>query len=195
MADVSGNFCYKLTDEEIRTFIHLRGIHDRLFTGSRNSARDSWKFIIEEMGLQGRLSPQQAGRKWENLKKTYKELKAPQSGVSTEGCEETAATWKWFSAMHEANGSKPSIQPSVLIASCSTENPSAAEREHPGSSPEQSGSSAEQSGSSAEQPGPSSEQQGPLSEDRGTLRLTSTQTQTPGSQVSILGQKDGGEFE
>ncbi|XP_067303589.1 34 kDa spicule matrix protein-like [Pseudorasbora parva] len=180
MADVSGNFCYKLSDEEIRQFICLKRMHDRLFTGNRNSARDGWTFIIEEMGLQDTLSPQQAGRKWENFKKTYKDLKAPQSGVSTEGGGDTAATWKWFSEIHE-------LQPSVLIASCS-ENPSVAEREQPGSSAEQPGSSAEQPGSSAEQPGSSAEQPGSSAEQPGSsAEQPGSSAEQPGSSAEQPG--------
>ncbi|KAK9953297.1 hypothetical protein ABG768_017302 [Culter alburnus] len=69
------------------------------------------------MGLLGVVSPSRAAKKWENLKKTYKELRKPPTGVGTESGESTAGTWKWFSLMDEAIGGRPSIQPPILIAS------------------------------------------------------------------------------
>ncbi|GLD52941.1 uncharacterized protein AKAME5_000576700 [Lates japonicus] len=45
------------------------------------------------------------------------ELKAPRTGVSTEGGEATAANWKWFDAMDEVMGQRPLITPPNLITS------------------------------------------------------------------------------
>ncbi|KAL0152726.1 hypothetical protein M9458_052449, partial [Cirrhinus mrigala] len=45
------------------------------------------------------------------------ELKCPATGVSTEDGEPPAASWKWYSAMDEAIGSRPSITPPALVAS------------------------------------------------------------------------------
>ncbi|KAK0138532.1 hypothetical protein N1851_024944 [Merluccius polli] len=47
------------------------------------------------------------------------ELKCPRTGVSTEGGETTAASWKWYTLMDEAIGDRPSVTPPVLIASSS----------------------------------------------------------------------------
>ena len=44
-------------------------------------------------------------------------MKCSQSGVSTESGETTAASWKWYDAMDEASGGRPSITPPVVIAS------------------------------------------------------------------------------
>ncbi|CAJ1066112.1 uncharacterized protein LOC117812951 isoform X1 [Xyrichtys novacula] len=44
-------------------------------------------------------------------------LKAPKTGVSTEGGEDTAASWPWFELMDEALGERPNITPPCLIAS------------------------------------------------------------------------------
>jgi hypothetical protein len=38
-------------------------------------------------------------------------LKAPRTGVSTEGGEATAANWKWFVLMDEVMGHRPAITP------------------------------------------------------------------------------------
>lgn len=51
-----------------------------------------------------------------------KELKKPPTG--TETGEATAASWKWFSLMDEAIGSRPSVTPPCLIASAWEESPS-----------------------------------------------------------------------
>ncbi len=45
------------------------------------------------------------------------DLKCPQTGVSTEDGEVTAASWKWYSVLDEAIGCRPSITPPNLIAS------------------------------------------------------------------------------
>lgn len=50
---------------------------------------------------------------------SVQDLKCPKTGVSTEGGETTATSWKWYSLMDEAIGGRPSITPPVLIASLS----------------------------------------------------------------------------
>ncbi|KAI7814524.1 hypothetical protein IRJ41_021122 [Triplophysa rosa] len=49
------------------------------------------------------------------------ELRCPPTGTGTDDGEATAATWPWFSAMHEAIGGRPSIKPPILIDSCDAE--------------------------------------------------------------------------
>lgn len=49
------------------------------------------------------------------------ELKRPRTGVSTEGGGVTAASWKWYTLMDEAIGSRPSVVPPVLFASSNLE--------------------------------------------------------------------------
>ncbi|CAL8354232.1 unnamed protein product [Arctogadus glacialis] len=66
----------------------------------------------------GRLTIAFLKKKWENLKQKYKDLKNPPTGVSTEGGQTTAASWKWFELMHETIGDRPSVTPPVLIATC-----------------------------------------------------------------------------
>lgn len=55
----------------------------------------------------------------------FKELKAPRTGVSTEGGEATAANWKWFVVMDEVMGQRPSITPPNLISSAMATTPAA----------------------------------------------------------------------
>lgn len=53
-----------------------------------------------------------------------KELRKPPTGTGTETGESTAASWKWYSLMDEAIGSRPSISPPCLFASSWEECPS-----------------------------------------------------------------------
>uniref|UniRef100_A0A4W4FW32 Myb/SANT-like DNA-binding domain-containing protein n=1 Tax=Electrophorus electricus TaxID=8005 RepID=A0A4W4FW32_ELEEL len=53
--------------------------------------------ILKEMGIQRRMSTSQARKKWENLKKKYKEMKNPPPGVSV-----NPTNWQWFSLMEDA---------------------------------------------------------------------------------------------
>ncbi|XP_055051393.2 uncharacterized protein [Misgurnus anguillicaudatus] len=69
------------------------------------------------MGLEGKVSVQQASRKWENMKKKYKELKYPPTGSGRENGEETATSWPWYNAMDEAIGQKASITPPIIMSS------------------------------------------------------------------------------
>ncbi|XP_050960172.1 luc7-like protein 3 [Labeo rohita] len=108
---------YKWTDEHTRLLIRWRAANEALFTRRRNAAVKGFEAFVEEQGLQGRVTAAFVKKKWENLKQKYKELKCPPTGVSTEDGEPTAASWKWYSAMDEAIGGRPSITPPALIAS------------------------------------------------------------------------------
>ncbi|CAI5685930.1 unnamed protein product [Oreochromis niloticus] len=74
------------------------------------------------MDLAGKISPVQAKRKWENLKRKYKECKYPATGKGASG-KPTAATWPWFDAMDEVLGQRPSTRPPVLISSIQEDAP------------------------------------------------------------------------
>ncbi|KAA0721220.1 hypothetical protein E1301_Tti018117 [Triplophysa tibetana] len=70
------------------------------------------------------------------LLRADKELRCPPTGTGTDSGEATAATWLWFSAMHEAIGGRPSIEPPILIDSCEAEvTGSSAVSNEPGLSP------------------------------------------------------------
>ncbi|KAG7477338.1 hypothetical protein MATL_G00068570 [Megalops atlanticus] len=105
------------SDEDVERLIRLRRTHDSLFSGRCNAAQHGWEVILKEMGLEGVVSPARAGKKWENLKKTYKEVKKPPSGVGTESGEATAGSWKWYPLMDEVLGGRPSICPPLVISS------------------------------------------------------------------------------
>ncbi|XDV25462.1 hypothetical protein PO909_029378 [Leuciscus waleckii] len=108
---------FKWSDEDIERLINWRIANDALFTGKRNAAIKGFEAFVHQSNLLGKVSAAWVKKKWENLKQNYKDLKCLQSGVSTEGGELTAASWKWYGVMDAALGSKPSITPPVLIQS------------------------------------------------------------------------------
>ncbi|KAK7877440.1 hypothetical protein WMY93_031860 [Mugilogobius chulae] len=129
MAGVAENcereMSYKWTDEDVRRLILLRTDKNQLFSGKRFASASGREAVLREMGLTGVVSPARAAKKWENLKKpTRFELRRPPTGSGTETGETTAATWKWYSLMDEAIGSRPSVQPPWLTASSRGEGPS-----------------------------------------------------------------------
>ncbi|XP_034552575.1 uncharacterized protein LOC117822059 isoform X1 [Notolabrus celidotus] len=129
---------YKWTDDDVAQLIRLRGEKDHLFSGRRFAAAAGWEIVLKEMRLADRVGPARAAKKWENLKKTYKELKQPPTGSGTESGEATAGTWKWFSLMDEAIGGRPSIRPPCLIASAWGDNSLVSQPESPDSVPSDS---------------------------------------------------------
>ncbi|CAL8249943.1 unnamed protein product [Arctogadus glacialis] len=101
------------TDEDTVTFVQWRVAHNDTFCGGRTTNAVGYK-----RGLMGRLTIAFQKKRRGNLKQKYKDLKNPPTGVSTEGGQTTAASWKWFELMHEAIGDRPSVTPPVLIATC-----------------------------------------------------------------------------
>ncbi|KAK0151893.1 hypothetical protein N1851_006735 [Merluccius polli] len=70
------------------------------------------------MGLEGKVQTHQAKKKWDHLKKKYRDCKYPGTGEGTSG-KPTAANWLWFVLMDEVLGQRPS----VLIASIPEDTP------------------------------------------------------------------------
>uniref|UniRef100_A0A672I3L5 Myb/SANT-like DNA-binding domain-containing protein n=1 Tax=Salarias fasciatus TaxID=181472 RepID=A0A672I3L5_SALFA len=87
-----------LTDT--RMMIKLRAANEPLFTGRRNAAKAAWRAILKELGLQGKISTYQMAKKWDNLKRRYKDLKYPPVGM--ESVADGASSWPWFQLMNEA---------------------------------------------------------------------------------------------
>ncbi|KAJ8356269.1 hypothetical protein SKAU_G00190630 [Synaphobranchus kaupii] len=114
---------YKWTTEATRALIHFRATNEDSFTRSKQAPKKLWEQFIKEAGLLGKVEPQQAAKKWENLKTRYKELKNPKTGSGTDGGEETAATWQYYQDMHEVLGGRPSIDPPLLVASFTPDDP------------------------------------------------------------------------
>ncbi|XP_060757015.1 uncharacterized protein LOC132868062 [Neoarius graeffei] len=103
--------------EETRRLIRFRAENEQRFLKSKAAAKKLWETLIKELGLEGKVTSQQASKKWENLKKKYKELKNPLSGSGTDEGQTTACTWQFFEDMHEVLGSRPSIDPPVVVES------------------------------------------------------------------------------
>ncbi|KAL3973528.1 NF-kappa-B inhibitor-like protein 2 [Sarotherodon galilaeus] len=101
------SYTLKWTKEQTAEFIRLRLDNEHLFTGAKHTAARR----CQKMDLAGKISPGQAKRKWENLKRKYKECKYPATGEGASG-KPTAATWPW-----------PSTRPLVLISSIQEDTP------------------------------------------------------------------------
>ncbi|XP_062861665.1 uncharacterized protein si:dkeyp-38g8.5 [Trichomycterus rosablanca] len=94
---ISPDFTYKMSEAELVKFIRLRSANDALFTGKRNTSVVAWRAILKEMGIHRKMSTSQARKKWENLKKKYKEMKNPPPGITV-----NPTNWQWFSLMEDA---------------------------------------------------------------------------------------------
>lgn len=51
------------------------------------------------------------------------DLKTPKTGSGTDAGEVTASTWQYFEEMHEVLGSRPSVDPPVVVSSFTEEEP------------------------------------------------------------------------
>ncbi|XP_067247367.1 uncharacterized protein [Chanodichthys erythropterus] len=85
------------------------------------------------MMLDGNVTGAQASKKWENLKKKYKELRNPPTGTGTDQGEPSACTWRWFTLMHSTIGARASITPPVLISSAVATPPNSSNQPVPSS--------------------------------------------------------------
>ncbi|TST22563.1 hypothetical protein Baya_12694 [Bagarius yarrelli] len=94
---ISPDFTYKMSEAELVKFVRLRAANDTLFTGKRNTSVIAWRAILKEMGIHRKMSTSQARKKWENLKKKYKEMKNPPPGITV-----NPTNWQWFSLMDDA---------------------------------------------------------------------------------------------
>ncbi|CAL8352833.1 unnamed protein product [Boreogadus saida] len=110
---------HKWSPQEVRTLITFRTTNHAKFLRCKSASESLWEQLVKELGLEGRVTPQQASKKWENLKKRYKDLKSPKTGSGTGGGEVTAASWQFYGDMHEVLGSRPSMDPVVVVASFS----------------------------------------------------------------------------
>uniref|UniRef100_A0AAQ5XQ84 Myb/SANT-like DNA-binding domain-containing protein n=1 Tax=Amphiprion ocellaris TaxID=80972 RepID=A0AAQ5XQ84_AMPOC len=88
---------FLVSNKEIEDLVKLRVSNKYLFSGKRNSSKWAWRAILKHMGLQHKMTHCQASKKWENMKKRYKELKSPPEGVKV-----FPETWPYFSLMDDA---------------------------------------------------------------------------------------------
>ncbi|XP_065150153.1 uncharacterized protein [Paramisgurnus dabryanus] len=121
MAERANRETHKWTPEETRRLIRFRAENEQRFLRSKYTAKQLWETLIKDLGLEGKVTGQQASKKWENLKKKYKDLKTPKTGSGTDAGEVTASSWQYFEEMHEVLGSRPSIDPPVVVSSFTDE--------------------------------------------------------------------------
>lgn len=86
-----------MTNKEIENFVKLRVSNSCLFSGMKNSSKWAWRTILKHMGLHHKMTHRQASKKFENLKKRYKDLKYPPEGVRV-----VPESWPFFSLMEDA---------------------------------------------------------------------------------------------
>ncbi|KAL6116752.1 uncharacterized protein ACO6RY_14703 [Pungitius sinensis] len=91
------DFPYKLSADEVEEFVKLRVSNKYLFSGRKNTSMWAWRAILKHMGLQHKMTHSQASKKWENMKKRYKELKNPLDG--TKGLP---GAWPYFHLLDDA---------------------------------------------------------------------------------------------
>ncbi|KAK0136840.1 hypothetical protein N1851_026969 [Merluccius polli] len=103
------------TPEETRRLIRFRAAKEKEFLKSKMGAKK--QIFVEEIGLEDKVTGQQASKKWENLKKKYTDLRTPKTGLGTENGEVTVATWQNLDIMHEVLGARPAIDPPVIVSS------------------------------------------------------------------------------
>ncbi|XP_068579096.1 uncharacterized protein [Cebidichthys violaceus] len=116
-----------VTDQDTRRMIQLRAANEALFTGRRNAAKAAWKAILKELGLQGKVSTYQMAKKWDNLKRRYKDLKYPPVGM--ENVADSTSSWPWFHLMNEAmEGRLTSSAPLLTPVTHDDDHPSPAPR-------------------------------------------------------------------
>ncbi|XP_046874466.1 uncharacterized protein LOC124466643 [Hypomesus transpacificus] len=108
---------HKWTSEETCQLISFRAANELKFLKSKYAAKQQWEALIKDIGLEEKVTGQQAAKKWENLKQRYKELRTPKTGSGTDRGEVTAATWQFYEDMHEVLGARPSLDPPVVVAS------------------------------------------------------------------------------
>ncbi|KAK7891773.1 hypothetical protein WMY93_023736 [Mugilogobius chulae] len=106
-------YSYKLTEDDTRRLIELRASNEALFTGKRNTVKPAWRAIVKELGLTGKITPDQVSKKWDNLKTRFKDLKFPPQGMET---QVNPAGWPWFQLMSDAFegrllGKAPAVEP------------------------------------------------------------------------------------
>ncbi|KAA0712902.1 hypothetical protein E1301_Tti005059 [Triplophysa tibetana] len=112
----------KWSTPQTAQFIKLRQDHACMFTGAKYSAAVAWGTILEQMGLHSKITPMQAKKKWDNLKRKYKDCKSSESSEGVSG-KSTATTWPYFALMDEVLGQMHSSNPSAVIVSIPEDTP------------------------------------------------------------------------
>ncbi|CAL8360526.1 unnamed protein product [Lota lota] len=85
------------TPERTRRLIMFRVENEERFT--KRKSKHLWGSLIKDLGLEGKMTPQQFAKKWNNLKMKYKLLKEPPAGT---GLWSKESYWCWFDLMDRA---------------------------------------------------------------------------------------------
>ncbi|KAF3854300.1 hypothetical protein F7725_022355 [Dissostichus mawsoni] len=106
------------------TLIKVRAEKDTLFTGRRHTAKKAWELletslvslreILKALNLFYAVTPTRIAKKWDNLKRKYK--MHPNRDRDRQG-RGHSSHMAYFTAMHEAIGGRPSINPPTLMYS------------------------------------------------------------------------------
>ncbi|CAL8291899.1 unnamed protein product [Boreogadus saida] len=90
----------KWTPEQTRRLIVFRAQNDKRFTLHKGRAKHLWGILIRDLGLEGKTTPKQIAKKWENLKMKYKLLKVDLPDGT--GLCSKESYWRWFDLMDRA---------------------------------------------------------------------------------------------
>ncbi|XP_061556107.1 NFATC2-interacting protein isoform X2 [Phycodurus eques] len=104
------------TPEDTKKLIKLTTDHEQDFMQPRFHGNKMWEKVVREMGLEGKITVQQASKKWKNLVQKYEEFRTSRS-VSGADKRAAAITWVYYDAMHQAMSARPSVRPPVPVAS------------------------------------------------------------------------------
>uniref|UniRef100_A0A3Q2ZZG9 Uncharacterized protein n=1 Tax=Kryptolebias marmoratus TaxID=37003 RepID=A0A3Q2ZZG9_KRYMA len=85
--------------------------------------------IVKEMGLTGKLTPDQVAKKWDNLKTKFKDLKYPPAGM--ESAVDSSSSWPWFHLMNEAMEGRLASSAPFLTPLTQDDDPDPAPRHRP----------------------------------------------------------------
>ena len=66
-------------------FIELRAKYDEKFANKKYQSNEVLKQIASELDVTGHLDWQKCRKKWDNLRRIYKDLKYPPTGSGTDG--------------------------------------------------------------------------------------------------------------
>uniref|UniRef100_A0AAV2J5N0 Myb/SANT-like DNA-binding domain-containing protein n=1 Tax=Knipowitschia caucasica TaxID=637954 RepID=A0AAV2J5N0_KNICA len=105
------------TTEKTFALINYRAANEANFLKTKFQTKSLWQQAVKELGLEGKVTHKQVSKKWENLKKRYKDLRDPKTGSGTDSGEKTASNWPYYAALHAVLGGRPAVDPPVVVAS------------------------------------------------------------------------------
>ncbi|XP_061606058.1 NFATC2-interacting protein isoform X2 [Phyllopteryx taeniolatus] len=106
------------TPEDTQKLIKVTTDQEQDLMQPRFHGNQMWEKVVREMGLEGKITVQQASKKWKNLVQRYEELRTSTSvsGADKRAAAAAAVTWVYYDAMHRAMSGGPSARPPVPAA-------------------------------------------------------------------------------